>query len=84
MDGKIELTTDKLVGTIVDPDVVIGNIGVGLVRVVKDNYEDLRNKPEINGVELIGNKTSNEIGVLDINDQMTAQQVDDIWAEIFE
>lgn len=84
MDGKIELTTDKLVGTIVDPDVVSGNIGVGLVRVVKDNYEDLRNKPEINGVELIGNKTSNEIGVLDINDQMTAQQVDDIWAEIFE
>lgn len=28
-----------------------------------DNYEDLTNKPKINGVTLIGNKTSEELNI---------------------
>lgn len=31
---------------------------------IGSNYETLTNKPQINGVELVGNKTSAEIGVL--------------------
>ena len=31
------------------------------------NYEDLENKPSINGITLNGNKTSAELGVLDLN-----------------
>ena len=31
------------------------------------NYEDLENKPSINGVSLDGNKTSADLGVLDLN-----------------
>lgn len=31
------------------------------------NYNDLTNKPSINGIELSGNKTSADLGVLDIN-----------------
>lgn len=31
------------------------------------NYNDLENKPSINGVSLDGNKTSADLGVLDVN-----------------
>lgn len=31
------------------------------------NYNDLENKPSINGVSLTGNKTSADLGVLDLN-----------------
>lgn len=31
--------------------------------IYKDDYEQLKNKPKINDVELSGNKTSEEIGI---------------------
>lgn len=34
-----------------------------------DNYNDLRNKPRINGVPLVGNKTSEELGIPDLTTQ---------------
>ena len=41
------------------------NIGVRSESVtINRNYEALNNKPSINGVELVGNKTSAELGVL--------------------
>ena len=41
------------------------NIGVRSENVtINRNYEALNNKPSINGVELVGNKTSAELGVL--------------------
>lgn len=40
------------------------NIGVDISDVT--NYERLTHKPSINGVELIGNKTSEELGLLNI------------------
>lgn len=42
------------------------------------NYNALSNKPQINGVTLIGNKTSHEIKVQDEMDEITAQQIDTI------
>lgn len=32
------------------------------------DYEELENKPEINGVELIGDKTANELGLMPLSD----------------
>lgn len=33
------------------------------------NYEDLENKPKINGVELIGDKTNEELGIDELSNQ---------------
>ena len=39
-----------------------GNMGV--VNATSDNYNDLSNKPSINGVVLVGNKTGEELGII--------------------
>lgn len=43
-------------------------------KVSTSNYEDLYNKPKIEGVTLIGDKTYDELGLPGI----TAQEIDDI------
>lgn len=56
----------------------------GLARVaVTGDYEDLNNKPSINGVTLIGNKTSEELGIIpggtgDYNDLENKPQVNGV------
>lgn len=42
------------------------------------NYEALTNKPQINDVTLIGNKTSHELKLQDEMDEITAQDIDNI------
>lgn len=37
---------------------------MGIVNATTTNYNDLANKPSINGVTLIGNKTSDELGII--------------------
>lgn len=39
-----------------------GNMGV--VNATSNNYNDLANKPSINGVVLVGNKTGEELGII--------------------
>lgn len=39
-----------------------GNMGV--VNATSDNYNNLSNKPSINGVTLVGNKTNEELGII--------------------
>lgn len=39
-----------------------GNMGV--VNATSNNYNDLANKPSINGVALVGNKTSEELNIV--------------------
>lgn len=39
-------------------------IGAAFVPTGSDDYEDLRNKPKINGVTLIGDKTSGQLGIV--------------------
>lgn len=43
------------------------------------NYEVLTNKPKINGVELIGNKTPTDLG----EHELSALEVINIWNSIF-
>lgn len=42
------------------------------------DYNRFYNKPQINGVELIGNKLSKEIHVQDEMDRITEQNIDEI------
>ena len=42
------------------------------------NYNKFYNKPQINGVELVGNKTSPEIHVQHEMDEITEQEIDNI------
>ena len=52
----------KVSGDISAKQEISGSIGKPHT-VYKDDYEQLKNKPTINDIELIGNKTSEEIGI---------------------
>ena len=51
---RVEFTSDQKQMT--------GNMGI--VNATSDNYNNLSNKPSINGVTLVGNKTSEELGIV--------------------
>lgn len=42
------------------------------------NYEKLINKPSINDIELVGNKTSSQLKLQDHMDAMTVQEIEKI------
>ena len=46
------------------------------VNIASNNYNDLINKPQINGVTLVGNKTSAEIHVQEPIGDVTSQDID--------
>ena len=64
---------------VIDGDVSLVNVldgdpGVQIIRGSgTQNYNELSNKPSINGVELIGNKDSSDLGVLSYNHATTAE-----------
>lgn len=43
-----------------------------------NNYNSLSNKPQINGVTLVGNKTSKDIKVQDEMDVLSVQEIEKI------
>ena len=45
-----------------DQKQMTGNMGI--VNATSDNYNNLSNKPSINGVTLVGNKTNEELGII--------------------
>lgn len=53
------------VGISNDQKQLVGKMGV--VNATSNNYNDLSNKPSINGVILVGNKTGAELGI--VNDK---------------
>lgn len=57
----------------VDEDGTIHSIGGGGTAGTTD-YEDLENKPSINGIELSGNKTLSELGIASAGDLSTANE----------
>lgn len=52
---------------------------MGVVNATSTNYNDLANKPKINGVELIGNKTNTDLNIINdknyVHTQAVASQV---------
>lgn len=92
MRGSLELqpsltgiikATNKLTGSLSSTGKISGGLNYGTVEVIKNDYDILRNKPSINEVELNGNKTSSDIGVLDADDSITIQMINDAWDAIF-
>ena len=57
---------------------LVGKMGV--VNATSNNYNDLSNKPSINGVILVGNKTGEELGLVDDKNFVYVQATSsDIW-----
>lgn len=57
---------------------VIGDMGI--VNATSNNYNDLNNKPSINGVILIGNLTSESLGIIGDKNFVFSQNVaSDLW-----
>lgn len=66
LDGEMSMSVSLDGDMSLDPTMMNGEFGV--VTVVHDspaamNYNLLRNKPQIESVELIGNKTFNDLGL---------------------
>lgn len=56
------------------------NGSMGVVNATSNNYNDLSNKPSINGVILIGNKTGAELGIVNDKNFVYVQATSsDIW-----
>lgn len=54
--------------------------GMGVVNATSNNYNDLANKPQINGVTLVGNKTSEELNIVEDKTFVYTQAVSsDVW-----
>ena len=48
---------------------------MGVVNATSTNYNDLANKPKINGVELIGNKTNTDLNIINDKNYVHTQEV---------
>ena len=56
------------------------NGSMGVVNATSNNYNDLSNKPSINGVILVGNKTGTELGIVNDKNFVYVQATSsDIW-----
>ena len=53
----------SLTGELSSISAVEGTLNAGSVSFGTTNYDELDNKPSINGVELVGNKTSDDLGI---------------------
>lgn len=54
-----------------------GNVGA-MMNIGTTDYPELSNKPSINSVTLVGDKTSNDLGLQDSMSYITEQQIDRI------
>ena len=54
----------------------------GAIPVPERDYEKLENKPKINGVTLIGDKSSEEIGIED-TEPLTNLEIEAIFQSVF-
>ena len=79
VDGLIDDAKKiKISGGITTKDVKVGgNITMGGGSGT-NNYEKLINKPQINNIELLGNKTSKQLKLQDEMDLITEQDIDEI------
>ena len=56
------------------------NGSMGVVNATSNNYNDLSNKPSINGVILVGNKTGAELGIVNDKNFVYVQATSsDVW-----
>lgn len=53
-----------------------------VIRVPEKDYEKLTNKPQINGVELVGDKSSRELKIKE-SDPLTNLEINEIFRHVF-
>lgn len=68
---------EQVLGFTIENSSLAFNADLGYVQGTT-SYMQLSDKPQVNGVTLIGNKTSDEIKVQGIMDEITAQDIDTI------
>lgn len=70
----------EVISYLLTQDVEFMNVSDALEKIEKlsKSYNDLTNKPRINGIKLEGNKSLSDIGI----EALTEQEVKDIWDEI--
>lgn len=71
------LDDEKLNADFKDAEQINATFGE-VIRVATGNYEELSNKPKINNVELLGNKTSKQLKLQDEMEAMTVQEIEKI------
>ena len=52
-------------------------------RVYVDNYNDIRNKPTINGVEVKGNKAGGDYNLLNSADELTEDEIHNLASKVW-
>ena len=62
-----------------EPIELVGTLNVGVVAHGTRNYQELTNKPQINSVELNGNKTSADLGLQPAGNYLT-EEIDPIFS----
>ena len=73
---------DVIIIDIIDEDILEFDMVIG-GYMYENDYNLLNNKPSINGVELINNKTFEQLGRDDISNSRMKQIVDDAYELIF-
>ena len=74
IDIDIELDNESSIDTSVSISDTEIETDIELSTVGTNDYNDLVNKPSINGVELVGDKTTEELDIL----PLTNDEIDDI------
>lgn len=62
---------------------ILFDAGDTVVRVVDKDYNQLINKPSINGVELVGDLTSEQLHIPDIV-AITNEEIEEILSNVFD
>lgn len=81
--ADVVFNADIKIGNSFDTDIKLGNtFGADFGQVTKvstSNYEELFNKPILNGRTIIGDKVSNDYDLQDRMDEITPQDIDKIF-----
>ena len=72
--GEVSVQSPKIVGS-VETNGIIGATSIqGVTKILNRDYEELLNKPSIEGMELIGDRQLSAFGLTGL----TAQDIDDV------
>ena len=77
-DFNAKFTSDATFNATFSSDSNFGASFDDVTKVATSNYEELYNLPKINDIVLKGNKTSADIKVQDLMEEITEQDIDEI------
>lgn len=78
--GEID-TFNELIGEVENQHEIIGEVSIG-ASVGTLNYNHLLNKPQINNIELVGNKSLDNLQIQGKMDKVTNTELDNIFSDL--